>query len=175
MLEVILDLDKNSIRNRNNTSTMPVIVMRTDNASEYISLRNKFREHEITLKTTSIYTHYQIGIAKRFNRTIDNIIRTILSQSELLMSFWSKAARYGNHLRNRLPYNVRESKLSFERRYNKRPDLSKEKVFECVYLIYIPKDKRESKLHPREYEAIYTEYISSTQYRVYDPRTNRII
>ena len=79
MLEVVLGLDKNSIRNRNNISIMPVIVIRTDNALEYISLRNKFREHEITLKTIFIYTHYQIEIAERFNRTIDNIIRTMLS------------------------------------------------------------------------------------------------
>ena len=91
------------------------------------------------------------------------------------MSFWSKIARYKNYLRNRLLYGVRESKLLFERRYNKRPDLSKEKIFKCVCLIYISKDKRESKLHPRGYEAIYIEYISFTQYRVYDPRINRIM
>ena len=79
MLKVILDLNKNSIRNRNNTSIISIIVMRTNNALEYISLRNKFREYKITLKTIFIYMHYQIEIAKRFNRTIDNIIRTILS------------------------------------------------------------------------------------------------
>ena len=58
ILEVILGLDKNSIRDRNNISIIPIIVIRTDNASEYISLRNKFREHEITLKTIFTYTHY---------------------------------------------------------------------------------------------------------------------
>ena len=87
MLEVILGLDKDSIRNRNNTSTMPVIVIRTNNALEYISLRNKFKKHKITLETTFIYIYYQIGIAKRFNRTIDNIIKTMLNQSGLLISF----------------------------------------------------------------------------------------
>ena len=58
MLEVILGLDKDSMRDRNDTSIMPVVVVRTDNASEYISLRNKFREHGITLETIFIYTHY---------------------------------------------------------------------------------------------------------------------
>ena len=58
MLDIILGLDKDSIRDRNNMSIMPVIVMRTDNASEYISLRNKFRKHKITLETIFIYTHY---------------------------------------------------------------------------------------------------------------------
>ena len=175
MLEVILGLDKDSMRDRNDMSTMPVVVVRTDNALEYIFLRNKFREHGITLETIFTYMHYQIGIAERFNRIIGNIMRTMLSQLGLSMSFWSEAARYGNHLRNRLLYGVRGSKLLFERRYNKRPDLSKEKVFGCVCLVYIPKDKRESKLHPRGYEAIYIGYMSSTQYRVYDLRTNRMM
>ena len=79
ILEVILDLNKNSIRNRNNISTISIIVIRTNNTLEYISLRNKFREYKITLKTIFIYIHYQIEIAKRFNRIIDNIIRTMLS------------------------------------------------------------------------------------------------
>ena len=60
-------------------SIISIIVIRTDNALEYISLRNKFRKYKITLKTIFIYIYYQIKIAKRFNRTIDNIIRTILS------------------------------------------------------------------------------------------------
>ena len=79
MLKVILGLNKNSIRNRNNISIISMIVIRTNNALEYISLRNKFRKYKITLKTISIYIYYQIEIAKRFNRTIDNIIKTIFS------------------------------------------------------------------------------------------------
>ena len=58
MLKVILGLNKNSIKNRNNISIILMIVMRTDNALEYISLRNKFREYKITLKTISIYIYY---------------------------------------------------------------------------------------------------------------------
>ena len=58
MLEVILDLDKNSIRNRNNISIISMIVIRINNTLEYISLRNKFREHKITLKTIFIYIYY---------------------------------------------------------------------------------------------------------------------
>ena len=79
ILEVILDLNKNSIKNRNNISIVSIIVMRTDNTLEYIFLRNKFREYKITLKMIFIYIYYQIKIAKRFNRIIDNIIRIILS------------------------------------------------------------------------------------------------
>ena len=79
ILEVILDLDKNSIRDKNNINIISIIVMRINNTLEYISLRNKFREYKITLKTIFIYIYYQIEIAKRFNRIIDNIIKTILN------------------------------------------------------------------------------------------------
>ena len=58
MLEVILDLNKNSIRNRNNISIISIIVIRTNNALEYIFLRNKFREYKITLKIIFIYIYY---------------------------------------------------------------------------------------------------------------------
>ena len=58
MLEVILGLDKNSIRDRNNISIILIIIVRTNNALEYVFLRNKFREYKITLKTIFIYTHY---------------------------------------------------------------------------------------------------------------------
>ena len=58
MLEVILDLNKNSIRDRNNINIISIIVIKTNNTLEYISLRNKFREHRIILKTIFIYMHY---------------------------------------------------------------------------------------------------------------------
>ena len=138
------------------------LVVRTDNAQEYLVLKDEFRLHSITLKTTSIYTHYQIGIAERFNRTIDNIMRAMLSQSGLLISFQSKAYLYRNHLKNRLPHNVKENTSIYEKKYLKKPDLSKERTFGCVYLIYISKDLRESKLYPRGYETIYLKYLLST-------------
>ena len=58
ILKVILDLNKNSIKNKNNISIILIIVIRIDNTLEYIFLRNKFREYKITLKMISIYTHY---------------------------------------------------------------------------------------------------------------------
>lgn len=91
------------------------------------------------------------------------------------MSFWSEACLYGNHLRNRLPHGPRGSTTAYEKKHLKKPDLSKERTFGCVCLVYIPKDVRESKLHPRGYEAIYLGYLSSSQYRVYDPRKNRLV
>ena len=150
-------------------------MVKTDNAQEYLATQEALKLHGITLQTTSTYTHYQIGIAERFNRTMGNIMRTMLSQSGLPMSFWSEVCLYGNHLKNRLPHGPRGSTSAYEKKYLKMPDLSKERTFGCVCLVYIPKEVRESKLHPRGYEAIYLGYLSSTQYRVYDPRKNRLV
>ena len=175
LLGVVLTVDKESTRDRKDPSTTPVVVVRTDNAQEYLAVKDELKLHGITLETTSTYTHYQIGIAERFNRTIGNIMRTMLSQSGLPMSFWSEACLYGNHLRNRLPHGPRGSTTAYEKKHLKKPDLSKERIFGCVCLVYIPKDVRKSKLHPRGYEAIYLGYLSSSQYRVYDPRKNRVV
>ena len=175
LLTVVLAVDKESARDRKDPSTAPVVVVRTDNALEYTALKDELKLHGIILETTSTYTHYQIGIAERFNRTIGNIMRTMLSQSGLPMSFWSEACLYGNHLRNRLPHGARGNTSAYEKKYLKKPDLSKERTFGCMCLVYIPKELRESKLHPRGYEGIYLGYLSSSQYRVYDPRKNRLV
>ena len=58
ILEVILNLNKNNIKDRNNISTISIIIIRTNNTLEYIFLRNKFREYKITLKTIFIYIYY---------------------------------------------------------------------------------------------------------------------
>ena len=87
LLTVVLAVDKESARDRKDLSTTPVVVVRTNNALEYTALKDELKTHGITLETTSTYMHYQIGIAERFNRTIGNIIRAMLSQSGLPMSF----------------------------------------------------------------------------------------
>ena len=58
MLKVILDLNKNNIRDRNNISIILIIIIRINNTLEYISLRNKFRKYRIILKTIFIYIYY---------------------------------------------------------------------------------------------------------------------
>ena len=52
--------------------------------------------------------------------------------------------------------------MIYKKKYLKKLDLSKERIFRYVYLIYIPKELRESKLYPRRYEGIYFRYLLSS-------------
>ena len=47
----------------------------------------------------------------------------------------------------------------YKKKYLKKLDLSKERTFRYIYLVYIPKDVRKSKLYPRGYKVIYLEYL----------------
>ena len=79
LLEVVLTVDKGSTRDRKDPSTIPVVVVRTNNTQEYLIVKDELKLYSITLEMTSTYIYYQIGIIERFNRTISNIIRAILS------------------------------------------------------------------------------------------------
>jgi len=53
-------------------------------------------------------------VAKRFNRTLLEKIRCLLSNSRLNKSFWAEAMTYSSHLINRLPSSVIEGKTPME-------------------------------------------------------------
>ena len=61
-----------------------------------------------------IYTQYQNGIAKRFNRIIVIIARFMLIQFGLSLSFWVEVVVYVCYLYNKMLYEVRGSESSDE-------------------------------------------------------------
>ena len=52
-------------------------------------------------------------------------------------------------------------------------DFNNEKIFECIYKVFLFKKQRRSKLHNVNYLKIYIEYYSKIQYRVYKSDKNR--
>ena len=69
-----------------------MVVVRTDNAREYHATETALQEVGVSMEFTSTYTPHQNGIAERFNRSMNEMMRTMLSESGLPMSFWSEAA-----------------------------------------------------------------------------------
>ena len=151
-----------------------VVVIRLDNAKEYEAAKEPLRELGVELEFVSTYTAYQNGMAERFNRTITTIARAMLIWSGLPLSFWAEAVVYACHIYNKLPHGARGSKSPDELWYERKPDLSRERVFEYACRVYLAKEQRKSKLYSVSYLKIYTGYYSSTQYRVYRPDKNRL-
>lgn len=54
------------------------------------------------MEYTTVYTQGKNGVAKRFNRTIIQMTRAMLTWSKFAQNFWTEAAGTANYLRNLL-------------------------------------------------------------------------
>ncbi len=79
-----------------------VIRYRCDNANEYQKFETTVQANGIHKEYTTPYTPEQNGVEGRYNRTIIQMVRGMLSWAELPHSFWGEAAMTANYLRNLL-------------------------------------------------------------------------
>lgn len=67
--------------------------LRTDRGGEYTSIQfsNYCKEEGIKRQLTTAYTPQQNGIAERKNRTVMNMVRSMLSARKVPKIFWAEA------------------------------------------------------------------------------------
>ena len=79
--------------------------LRTDNGGEFTStqfqdyLRSKGVRHELTVPKTP----QQNGVAERMNRTLVEMVRSMIADAKLPKKFWAEALSTATYLRNRSP------------------------------------------------------------------------
>ena len=89
-----------------------VKIIRTDNGSHFTSsefedyLKKEGIKHELTIPKCP----EQNGVAKRFNKTVVEMVQSMLVDSELSKSFWAEALVTATSLRNRTPTKTVEEK-----------------------------------------------------------------
>ncbi len=134
--------------------------MRTDNGGEYLS--NKFRaylsEHGIHHQLTVAYTPQQNGVAERMNRTLMNLVRSMLHHKGIEKKFWAEALATAVYVRNRvtsrgLPPNITPHHLWM----GSAPNLEHIRVFgsRCWYVL---PSHRTNKLDARARETMMIGY-----------------
>ena len=76
--------------------------LRTDNGTEYTSMQFKdyCRDSKIKQEFTVPETPQQNGVAKRFNRTLVEMGRSLLIQAKLPKRYWGRALSTASHIRN---------------------------------------------------------------------------
>ena len=78
--------------------------LRTDNGGEYLS--NEFKkylaDHGIHHQLTVAYTPQQNGVAERMNRTLMNLVRSMLHHKSIDKRFWAEALATAVYVRNRV-------------------------------------------------------------------------
>ena len=153
-------------------------VLRTDNGGEYVSnaFKSYLTEHGIAHQTTIAYTPQQNGVAERMNRTLIDLVRSMLHAKGLDKAFWAEALQTAVYIRNRvMSRSLPQGVTPHHRWHGSAPDLSYCRIFgsKCFYVV--PKHKVK-KLDPRAREAIFVGYtLQSKGYKLWDIESRKCV
>ncbi|XP_072064284.1 uncharacterized protein [Arachis hypogaea] len=119
------------------------------------------QEHGIVAQYTMPGTPDQNGVAERRNRTLLDMVRSMLSNSNLPLSLWSEALKTAAYILNRVPTNA-VSKTPFELWKGWKPSLNHIRIWGCPaeVRIYNPQER---KLDPRTISAYFIGYAEKSK------------
>jgi transposase InsO family protein len=160
-----------------NQSGHKLVTLRSDRGGEYTSKEfDKYcREHGIKHQLTAAYTPQQNGIAKRKNRTILNMTRTMLKEKGLPKQFWAEAMACSSCLLNRCPTKSVKNMTPQEAWSGYKPSVAHLRIFGCVAYSQVPESKRK-KLDDRGEKCIFLGYSEESKaYKLYNPLTKKLV
>ncbi|CAI7796834.1 unnamed protein product [Closterium sp. NIES-53] len=123
-----------------------VKAIRSDRGGEFLGVefRSWLKRHGIKQQLTTAYTPQSNGAAERENRTIIEGGRTILVDSGLPLRFWPLAIRHATVIKNRVLTHVGgQHWVPMEKWSGKKPLVDMLRVFGCMGLVHVPKEKRD--------------------------------
>jgi hypothetical protein len=167
---------KRFLRRYQNEFGLRIKKIRSDNGTEFKNsqIEGFLREEGIKHEFSSPYTHQQNGVVERKNRTLLDMVRTMLDEYKTLHWFWAEAINTACYSINRLYLHRILKKISYELFTGKRPNVSYFRVFgsKCFILI---KRGRNSKFAPKAVEGFLLGYDSNTrEYRVFNKSTGLV-
>eukprot|EP00794_Sanderia_malayensis_P006415 gene6415-7146_t len=147
--------------------------IRSDNGGEFISkdFRNLLIRNKIKHETSAPYSPHQNGTVERAWRSLFDMARCLLIESNLPKTLWTYAVMTAAFIRNRC-FNPRLDKTPYEALTGKKPDLSNMHIFGSIGYAYVQNAK---KLDARSKEGIFVGYDKgSPAYLVYYPESNEV-
>ncbi|GAU16044.1 hypothetical protein TSUD_339150 [Trifolium subterraneum] len=151
--------------------------LRTDRGGEFTS--NSFNEfcseHGIKRQLTAAYTPQQNGVSERKNRTLMNMVRSMLSGRCVPKRFWPEAVVWATHVLNRSPTLSVKNMTPEEAWSGTKPSVAYFRVFGCLGYAHIP-DAHRKKLDPKSIKCVHLGVSEESKaYKVYDPIQKKII
>jgi transposase InsO family protein len=154
-----------------------IIGLRTDREGEFTS--NKFtkfcRENGIRRQLTVAFTPQQNGVAERKNRTIMNMICSMLSEKKVPKMFWPEAVNWAIHILNQSPTFAVKDKTPEKVWSGVKPSVEYFKVFGCLSHVYVSDNNRTKLDDKSRGYALLGVSVESKAYRLYDPMSQNII
>ena len=159
-----------------NATGKRVKTLRTDNGVEYIAkdfeqyLKVNGIRHQLTVRKTP----EQNGVAERFNRTIVEMVRAMLSDSGLAKKFWAEALSTACYLRNRSSTTAVRGMTPHEALYGEKPCVQHLKIFGCDAYAHVPINER-SKLDVKAQKCVLLGYDTETKgYRLLNQENGKV-
>ena len=155
-----------------------VKVLRTDRGGEYLSTQFKSyldsngTQHQLT----AAYTPEQNGVAERLNRTLIDLVRSMLSHKQVSKRFWAEALATSVYVRNRVTSRALQVKTTPHHIWMKStPNVGHLQVFGSKCWYTLPKLELR-KLDLRAREAMFLGYSQcSKAYKLWDGELNKIV
>ncbi|GKE06945.1 zinc finger, CCHC-type containing protein [Tanacetum coccineum] len=148
--------------------------LRSDRGGKYISqeFKDYLKACGIVQQLTPPYTPQHNGVSERRNRTLLDMVRSMMNLTTLPLSFWDYALESATRILNMVP-TKKVDKTPYELWYGKVPNLSYLKVWGCEALV---KRDTPDKLEQRSVKCIFIGYPKETMgYYFYFPPENKIV
>ena len=134
--------------------------LRSDRGGEYLS--HEFSEHlkgcGIVPQLTPPGTPQRNGVSERRNRTLLDMVRSMMSLTDLPLSFWGYALETAAFTLNRAPSKSVET-TPFEIWFDKKPNVSFLKIWGCDAYV---KKLQPNKLEPKSEKCVFVGYPRET-------------
>ncbi|GKD52029.1 retrotransposon protein, putative, ty1-copia subclass, partial [Tanacetum coccineum] len=127
--EKVKDVFKNEVENQLGKT---IKAIRSDRGGEYISqeFKDYLKAYGIVQQLTPPYTPQHNGVSERRNRTLLNMVRSMMSLTTSPLSFWDYALDSAARILNMVP-TKKADKTPYELWHGKVPNLSYLKVWGC--------------------------------------------
>ena len=151
--------------------------LKTDRGGKFIygPFQKYCKGQGIQRQLTVRHTPQQNGVAKRKNRTIVEMARSMLKWKGLSNNFWAEAVNTAVYILNRSPTKAILNKTPYQAWHGQKPQVHLPKVFGCVAYAHIPKQERE-KFDEKGEKNIFVGYNNESKgYCLYNPKTNKMV
>ena len=145
-------------------------MLRSDRGGEYVAPFGELcARHGIVHQVTAPYSPQSNGVAERKNRTLKEMMNSMLISSGLSQNMWGEAILSSNYLLNKIP-RKKEEKTPYELWKGRTPSYRHLRMWECLAKVAIPIPKK-VKIGSKTIDCVFIGYANnSNAYRflVYD-------
>ena len=154
-----------------------ICCLHTDRGREFTSHEfNVFcKANGISRQLSTAYIPQQNGVVEHKNKTIMNMVRSMLSEKQVPKNFWPKTVNWIVHVLNRSPTLAVKDTTPDEARSGVKPNVDYFRVFGCIAHVHVSDNKRK-KLDDKSFQCVLLGMSENSKaYRLYDPTSKKIV